>query len=146
MFSSYTVPMDIFFLKRQGTLSWVGFPPIKPLYLPMFLISSKDFDMWASQQCILDKTLREPDLTNKLSPCPKKTNDRLRYMTVQDYKAREKLCRSISRPMCLQGFLSSDFAERILWNALFNAMGVMTALFSDHIRPSACELHTLLVS
>lgn len=68
--------------KAGGTLAWVGFPPIKPVYLPMFFISSKDLDMGAPQQCILDKTLREAGLTNKLSPCPKKTNDSLRYMTV----------------------------------------------------------------
>ncbi|XP_059193101.1 ADP-ribosylation factor-like protein 15a isoform X1 [Centropristis striata] len=69
--------------KRQGTLATlVGFSPIKPLYLPMFFISSKDFDMGAPQQSILDKTLRELGLTNKLSPCPKKTNDSLGYMTL----------------------------------------------------------------
>ena len=101
-----------FFLKRQGTLAWVGFPPIKPLYLPVFFISSKDFDIGAPQQCILDKTLREPALTNKLSPCPKKTNDRLRYMTVWVHKKQEKILMGPSQDQ-LVFFLLSNLTERI---------------------------------
>lgn len=70
------------------SLGWIS--PIKLLYLPMFFISSKDFDMGAPQRSILDKTLREPSLTNKLLSRLESMHDSLGHMTVLFYQNPEE--------------------------------------------------------
>lgn len=56
------------FLGKQGSHSWVGFSPIKPLYLPIcFHLLKKSCTWEAPRQNTVDKTLREPGLTNKIS-------------------------------------------------------------------------------